>query len=496
MLIDCQGLKSSGTGRHDILVEIAWSILDPETCHESVKFEAIVRPHNLLSRRELRRIHELCGINPCELASGMGETEVAQEFRRAVETFQPESIVVHFASFERPFLERLWHSLDQGVGLSVPLVCTRDLARKLLPRLGAYSLKAVAGFFGGPPGTLKRAGSHVQATRIIWEGLERLRPDAQAASSLRPAGSLRSQRLGLPAQPGTYRFFDASGQLLYVGKATSLKDRVNSYFRGGVRQDPRKREMMAQVKHLEVFLAPTPLHAALDEFRVITSCMPPYNVMLNREDRGLFWLDRMTLEPVPSPRADAIPLMGPFVSADTFLDLRLLSARASPEFLFQWPVQQEEFDQGLALAIEVLRLSPEESLIPRAWLRAGVLAGRGAMPFQAFGEIEDSNILAVEDAREAEPCMDPVRVKRSILRKVKRSAERWFQSVSVKRLAGRRLVFHGTSDDEWPSSVMSMKLPHEISTRHAFQELAIVRAELKADPRWSVLAGTEHLDPL
>ncbi len=40
------------------------------------------------------------------------------------------------------------------------------------------------------------------------------------------------QRLALPDKPGIYRMLAKNGQILYVGKATSLKSRVNSYFRG------------------------------------------------------------------------------------------------------------------------------------------------------------------------------------------------------------------------------------------------------------------------
>jgi hypothetical protein len=57
----------------------------------------------------------------------------------------------------------------------------------------------------------------------------------------------RIKRLEFPNRPGVYRMLSQSGQVLYVGKATSLKSRVNSYFRGQKGRDRKKLEMLAQV---------------------------------------------------------------------------------------------------------------------------------------------------------------------------------------------------------------------------------------------------------
>ncbi|MFX6149426.1 nucleotide excision repair endonuclease, partial [Acinetobacter baumannii] len=70
--------------------------------------------------------------------------------------------------------------------------------------------------------------------------------------------------LQLPDRPGIYRMLAQDGRVLYVGKATSLRSRVNSYFHGKT-QGKRKREMIAQVWDIQVTECGSALEAALLE---------------------------------------------------------------------------------------------------------------------------------------------------------------------------------------------------------------------------------------
>lgn len=74
----------------------------------------------------------------------------------------------------------------------------------------------------------------------------------------------RIKRLELPDRPGVYRMLSKEGKVL-MGKATSLKSRVNSYFRGQKGRDRKKLEMLAQVWDIEVTECSSPLEAALLE---------------------------------------------------------------------------------------------------------------------------------------------------------------------------------------------------------------------------------------
>ena len=58
----------------------------------------------------------------------------------------------------------------------------------------------------------------------------------------------------LPFRPGVYRMYDASGELIYVGKAARLRDRVGSYFSSRP-QSPKVAAMLKRVTRVEVELA-------------------------------------------------------------------------------------------------------------------------------------------------------------------------------------------------------------------------------------------------
>ena len=92
----------------------------------------------------------------------------------------------------------------------------------------------------------------------------------------------------LPSDPGVYRYYDKNGQLLYVGKAKNLKNRVLSYFNKN-QSGYRTRIMVAKIFRLETTVVNSEYDALLLENNLIKEHQPFYNVML-KDDKTYPWI--------------------------------------------------------------------------------------------------------------------------------------------------------------------------------------------------------------
>lgn len=109
--------------------------------------------------------------------------------------------------------------------------------------------------------------------------------------------TLKEQISKLPDQPGVYRYFNADNELIYVGKAKNLKNRVSSYFNKSATHDQKTRRMVSQIDRLEFTVVNSEFDALLLENSLIKQYQPKYNILL-RDDKTYPYLC-ITNEPFP-----------------------------------------------------------------------------------------------------------------------------------------------------------------------------------------------------
>jgi excinuclease ABC subunit C len=123
----------------------------------------------------------------------------------------------------------------------------------------------------------------------------------------------------LPAKPGCYIYRDAKGEVLYVGKALVLKNRVRSYFQESTRHGVRIARMVSRVADLETIVVDSEVEALVLECNLIKQYRPPFNVRL-RDDKSYPYI-KITKERFPrvlftrKVLKDGAKYFGPYTSA-------------------------------------------------------------------------------------------------------------------------------------------------------------------------------------
>lgn len=124
----------------------------------------------------------------------------------------------------------------------------------------------------------------------------------------------------LPDSPGVYIHKDKKGRVIYVGKASSLRNRVRQYFGSPRNMDAKVRAMVAKIAEFEIIQTQTEMEALILECNLIKKYMPKYNVML-RDDKTYPYI-KMTLGDVYPRliktrlvRKDGSRYFGPYANA-------------------------------------------------------------------------------------------------------------------------------------------------------------------------------------
>lgn len=96
---------------------------------------------------------------------------------------------------------------------------------------------------------------------------------------------LKNKALSLPFAPGVYIMKDKTDNVIYVGKAKKLKNRVSQYFQDAVNHTLKTRQMVSKIDHFDVIVAASEFEALVLECALIKRHQPKYNILL-KDDKG------------------------------------------------------------------------------------------------------------------------------------------------------------------------------------------------------------------
>ncbi len=123
----------------------------------------------------------------------------------------------------------------------------------------------------------------------------------------------------LPKEPGVYFHKDANGQIIYVGKAARLSNRVRQYFQKSRQRDPKTDALVTEIADTDWMVVDSEIEALFLEAEMVRRYMPRYNILL-RDDKSLSYIridydsDYPTVSTTRRPLDDGARYFGPYVS--------------------------------------------------------------------------------------------------------------------------------------------------------------------------------------
>jgi excinuclease ABC subunit C len=130
---------------------------------------------------------------------------------------------------------------------------------------------------------------------------------------------LQQKLTDLPKTPGVYFHKDAAGEIIYVGKAAVLRNRVRQYFQASRGRDPKTEVLVAEIADTDWMEVESELEALFLEAEMIRRYMPRYNILL-RDDKAMSYIridydsDYPTVSTTRRPLDDGARYFGPYFS--------------------------------------------------------------------------------------------------------------------------------------------------------------------------------------
>lgn len=279
-----------------------------------------------------RVVQEMTGITNAMAFTAPRADDILPEVRK---WFPPGAIIVgHNVQFDMSFLQAAFarHGIRP---LDTRTLCTMRVARRLLVGPKKWNLHSLASHLGVKMHTRHQALGDARATARILISMLDMVVERELCDTVEELLAVQNRRIDafgggrrvvpsvvatlaeLPERPGVYLMQDRRGEVLYVGKAKSLRDRVGGYFRAGAVHTRRIDEMVDRVRSIETRETPTELGALLLESQLIKEHQPRYNTMQKRYKRYAFVrLDLAASFPRPTiatdVESDGAEYYGPF----------------------------------------------------------------------------------------------------------------------------------------------------------------------------------------
>ena len=214
--------------------------------------------------------------------------------RKIYEMTEGHIFVAHNASFDYGVLRHEFESL--GGEFERETMCTVKLSRQLLPGHQSYSLGKLCDELNIQIEDRHRAYGDAKATTILLDKLLEVSEDL-GEEKLTAKTKVRAPKIppllnveifkGLPKETGVYYFHDKDGEIIYVGKANNIRQRVLSHFND---KSLKERQMFELIANIKYELTGSELVALLFESSEIKRLMPKYNHSQKRksETHGLY----------------------------------------------------------------------------------------------------------------------------------------------------------------------------------------------------------------
>ncbi|MCE2754737.1 MAG: DEDD exonuclease domain-containing protein [Ignavibacteriae bacterium] len=295
------------------------------------EYSELINPHQFIPPF----IEQMTGISNAMAATGSEAHEIMPTISEMLA--MPGAIfAAHNVSFDWNFIQRSLRRLNLSIPL-IPQLCTCKLARRILPMSLKKNVGAVASHFGIEIKNRHRALGDAKATALfLLQFLESLESeyDIETIDELLrfqnkrieqfhtpPAAIKRveSTLAELPDEPGVYKMLDKDNNILYVGKAKNLKERVRSYFQAGAQHPQKIARMVKQVHAIHHEVTGTELAALLLESKEIKRIKPQFNTASKKMRRFPFLRLNVNdpfprLEWSPTIMNDGAEYFGPFRS--------------------------------------------------------------------------------------------------------------------------------------------------------------------------------------